>query len=84
MRIGRLVTRGTPTSYALPMRWRRLASRLPLTGVAASARTLAIIGLIVGALVLLAGIVALVRGRRSPAQAAPAAAPADTTVRQDR
>ena len=51
---------------------------------AASARTLAIIGLIVGALGLLAGIVALVRGRRSPAQAAPAAAPADTTVRQDR
>jgi hypothetical protein len=50
---------------------------------AASARTLAIIGLIVGALGLLAGIVALVRGRRSPAQAAPAAAPADTTVRQD-
>jgi LPXTG-motif cell wall-anchored protein len=43
------------------MRWRRLASRLPLTGVAASARTLAIIGLIVGALGLLAGIVALVR-----------------------
>ncbi|HVG66458.1 MAG TPA: hypothetical protein VND02_10405 [Actinomycetota bacterium] len=51
---------------------------------AASARTLAIIGLIVGALGLLAGIVALVRGRRSPGQAAPAAAPADTTVRQDR
>jgi hypothetical protein len=51
---------------------------------AAWARTLAIIGLIVGALGLLAGIVALVRGRRSPAQAAPAAAPADTTVRQDR
>ena len=50
---------------------------------AASARTLAIIGLIVGALGLLAGIVALVRGRRSPGQAAPAVAPADTTVRQD-
>jgi len=50
---------------------------------AASARTLAIIGLIVGTLGLVAGGIALARGRRSPAQAAPAAAPADTTVRQD-
>jgi hypothetical protein len=38
---------------------------------AASARTLAIIGLIVGALGLVAGIVALTRGRRSSAPAAP-------------
>ena len=60
------------------------AERDQANDVAASARTLAIIGLIVGALGLLTGIVALVRGRQSPAQAAPAAAPADTTVRQDR
>jgi hypothetical protein len=39
---------------------------------AASARTLAIIGLVVGALGLVAGGVALTRGRRSPARAAPA------------
>jgi hypothetical protein len=38
---------------------------------AASARTLAIIGLIVGALGLLVGGVALVRGRRSPTPATP-------------
>jgi hypothetical protein len=41
---------------------------------AASARTLAIIGLVVGILGLVAGGVALARGRRP-------AAPADTTVR---
>jgi hypothetical protein len=40
---------------------------------AASARTLAIIGLVVGALGLVAGVVALARGRRSPAAPAPAA-----------
>ena len=47
---------------------------------ASSARTLAIFGLIVGALGLLAAIVALMGGRRSPAQGP--AAP-DTTARQD-
>jgi hypothetical protein len=40
---------------------------------AASARTLAVIGLVVGALGLIAAIVALARGRRSPAAPAPAA-----------
>jgi hypothetical protein len=39
---------------------------------AASARTLAIVGLVVGALGLLIGIVALMRGRRSAAPTAPA------------
>jgi hypothetical protein len=39
---------------------------------AASARTLAVIGLVVGALGLLVGIAALVLRRRTPAQAAPA------------
>ena len=39
---------------------------------AASARTLAIVGLIVGALGLVAAIVALIRGRRAPAPAASA------------
>ena len=39
---------------------------------AASARTLAVIGLVVGALGLIAAIVALTRSRRSPASAAPA------------
>jgi hypothetical protein len=43
---------------------------------AASARTLAIIGLVVGALGLIAAIVALARGRRSPA--APAAPTSDS------
>ena len=43
---------------------------------AASARTLAVIGLIVGALGLIAAIVALARGRRSPA--APAAPTSDS------
>jgi hypothetical protein len=33
-RIDRLVTSGVPTTYALGMRWRRVAHRLPLTGVA--------------------------------------------------
>jgi len=47
---------------------------------AASARTLAIIGLIVGALGLVAGGAALAMRRRSPAQAAGASSPADTTV----
>ena len=42
---------------------------------AASARTLAVIGLIVGALGLIAAIVALARGRRSPAAPAAPAAP---------
>jgi hypothetical protein len=50
---------------------------------AASARTLAIIGLIVGALGLAAGGTALVLRRRPPATGAGASAPADTTVRQD-
>jgi hypothetical protein len=50
---------------------------------AASARTLAIIGLIVGALGLVAAIVALARGRKPSAQAPGASAPADGTVRQD-
>ena len=40
---------------------------------AASARTLAVIGLVVGALGLVVGVVALARGRRSPASPAPAA-----------
>jgi hypothetical protein len=40
---------------------------------AASARTLAIVGLVVGALGLAAGITALARGRRSPASPNPAA-----------
>jgi hypothetical protein len=50
---------------------------------AASARTLAIIGLVVGALGLLAGVAALALGRRPPAQAAGGPAPADTEARQD-
>jgi hypothetical protein len=50
---------------------------------AASARTLAIIGLIVGLLGLIAAIVALARGRKPSAQAPGASAPADTTARQD-
>ena len=50
---------------------------------AASARTLAIIGLIVGALGLVAAIVALARGRKPSAQAPGASAAADGTVRQD-
>jgi hypothetical protein len=40
---------------------------------AASARTLAVIGLVVGALGLVVGVAALARGRRSPASPAPAA-----------
>ena len=48
---------------------------------AASARTLAIIGLIVGALGLVAGGVALARGRRSATPAA--GAPSDTAVPED-
>jgi hypothetical protein len=47
---------------------------------AASARTLAIIGLIVGALGLLTGIAALIMGRRTPAQASPARDSHATTV----
>jgi hypothetical protein len=47
----------------------------------ASARTLAIIGLVVGILGLVAGGVALARGRRPAAPDAGAPAPADTTVR---
>jgi hypothetical protein len=50
---------------------------------AASARTLAIIGLVVGALGLLAGGTALAMRRRPPALAAGPSAPADTAVRQD-
>ena len=50
---------------------------------AASARTLAIIGLVVGALGLVAGGAALAMRRRSPAQTAGASAPADTSARQD-
>jgi hypothetical protein len=50
---------------------------------AASARTLAIIGLVVGLLGLVAGVVALARGRKPSAQAPGASAPADGTVRQD-
>jgi hypothetical protein len=48
---------------------------------AASARTLAIIGLVVGVLGLIAGGVALARGRRSPASPAPAAGDRSATVR---
>ena len=47
---------------------------------AASARTLAVIGLVVGALGLLVGIAALVLRRRTPAQAAPAHDREATTV----
>jgi hypothetical protein len=47
---------------------------------ATSARTLAIVGLIVGALGLVAGGAALAMRRRSPAQAAGASSPADTAV----
>jgi hypothetical protein len=50
---------------------------------AASARTLAIIGLIVGALGLVAGGTALVLRRRPPAPGAGGSAAADTTMRQD-
>jgi hypothetical protein len=50
---------------------------------AASARTLAIIGLVVGILGLVAGGVALARGRRPAAPAAATSAKADTTARQD-
>jgi hypothetical protein len=50
---------------------------------AASARTLAIIGLVVGLLGLVAGVVALARGRKPSAKAPGASAPADSTVRQD-
>jgi hypothetical protein len=49
---------------------------------AASARTLAIIGLIVGALGLVAGGAALAMRRRSPAQTAGASAPTDTSARR--
>jgi hypothetical protein len=49
---------------------------------AASARTLAVIGLVVGTLGLLVGIAALVLRRRTPAQAAPAHASEATTVQQ--
>ena len=49
---------------------------------AASARTLAIIGLIVGALGLVAGGTALAMRRRSPAQTAGASAPTDTGARR--
>ena len=48
---------------------------------AASARTLALIGLIVGALRLVAGVAALTMRRRPPVRAAAAADRADTTVR---
>jgi hypothetical protein len=48
---------------------------------AASARTLAIIGLVVGVLGLAAGGVALARGRRTPASPAPAADDRSATVR---
>ena len=51
---------------------------------AASARTLAIIGLVVGVLGLLAGGIALARGRRPSTPAAPAASTSPgSTVRQD-
>jgi hypothetical protein len=49
---------------------------------AASARTLAVIGLVVGALGLLVAIVALVQRRRTPAPAAPAHDSDATTVQQ--
>jgi hypothetical protein len=49
---------------------------------AASARTLAIVGLIVGALGLLIGIVALMRGRRSAAPPAATPASESATVQQ--
>ena len=49
----------------------RAAERDQAKSDAALARTLAIVGLIVGALGLVAGIVALARGRRTPAEAAP-------------
>jgi hypothetical protein len=48
---------------------------------AASARTLAVIGLVVGALGLAAGVAALARGRRSPASPAPAADDQSAPVR---
>ena len=50
---------------------------------AASARTLAIIGLIVGVLSLVAGGTALARSRRNPDQGPAAPAPSDTAARQD-
>ena len=50
---------------------------------AASARTLAVIGLIVGALGLVAGVAALAMRRRPPAPAGGASVPPDSTVRQD-
>jgi hypothetical protein len=49
----------------------------------ASARTLAIIGLVVGVLGLLAGGTALLQRRRTPNQAAPAGAAAKPSARQD-
>jgi hypothetical protein len=49
---------------------------------AASARTLAIVGLVVGVLGLAAGTVALVRGRRPPAPAAPSADAESTTAQR--
>jgi hypothetical protein len=49
---------------------------------AASARTLAIIGLVVGALGLVVGVVALMRGRRSAAPAAPASDSESATVQR--
>jgi hypothetical protein len=50
---------------------------------AASARTLAIIGIVVGLLGLAAGGIALARGRRSSGPASGVSAPGGTTVRQD-
>jgi hypothetical protein len=58
------------------------AERDQATDDAASARTLAIIGLVVGVLGLAAAIVALVRGHRPTTPAAPSADAKSTTAQR--
>jgi hypothetical protein len=77
---GQLVTRADRETA--PINAALAAERDQAKDDAASARTLAIIGLVVGALGLVAGGAALAMRRRSPAQIAGGSAPTDT-ARQD-